>query len=108
MRCTKTTFERSERKELITLFTYLPINLLKPNKMLTHINIVTKCKDEFKNASNPVIMSCMVWYGMVWYGVAGQGNSFGRKYFLYTSDVITEDTMNVKKKRSIKLWQIIR
>ena len=45
---------------------------------------------------------------MVWYGVAGQGNSFGWKYFLYTSDVITEDTMNVKKKRSIKLWQIIR
>lgn len=61
--------------------------------MLTSINDITKCKDEFKNASNPVIMS-----GMVWYGVAGQGNSFGRKYFLYTSDVITEDTMNVKRK----------
>ena len=78
MRCTKTTFERSERKELITLFTYLPINLLKPNKMLTHINIVTKCKDEFKNASNPVIMSCMVWYGMVWRGraILLDGNTF--------------------------------
>ncbi len=41
--------------------------------------IVTKCKDESKNGSNPVIMPCMVWYGMVW---RGGGNYFVQKFFI--------------------------
>ena len=41
--------------------------------------IVTKCKDEFRSGSNPVIMPCMVWYGMVW---RGGGNYFVQKFFI--------------------------
>ena len=31
-------------------------------------------------------LQCSVWYGMVWYGMVwrGEGNSFEKKYFIYT------------------------
>ena len=61
----------------------------------TYVSHVTKCKDEFKIGSNPVIMPFMVWYGMVW---RGRGNLCDHKYFLYISDVITRDTMILKEK----------
>ena len=60
---------------LLNVKDFLFINFVNKNEKfrIHYSNIVTKCKCEFKNGSNPVIMPCMVWYGMVWYGMVWYG-----------------------------------
>ena len=54
----------------------LPLHFVKSKRKFANFSNITKCKDKFKNGSNPVIMLCMVWYGM-----AGRGQFFFRNSF---------------------------